>query len=283
MSVSGALLAKGRRMAIVHYTQATRGRLAIARDESERRRLVSALAWTGGPRLLMFSLVDDHAHLALVGDRLGLLVRDLRWVVRRFRPDLQLDPAHVKPVESRSHLNWLLHYMLRQPEKHELAGVHPALFSGSCFQDLVGVRLLPGFDPKRLHAELPRLSLRDFFPDVGLVADPIAAATNEQLRRAGAARIAELAAASLGVGSEFRDRNEPTVRARALVARLSLLLRFAPREVSRYLQVGVRQVQRLAHDRSEDTDAERALRRRLVLEDRALGRIESRLGAADAR
>jgi hypothetical protein len=262
------------RMAIVHFTQATSGRRAIARDEAERRRILTALARTGGSRLLLFSLVDDHLHTALSGDRLGLLARDLRWVLRRYRPDLALDPAHVKPVETRSHLTWLVAYLLRQPEKHGLAGVHPAIYGGSCLQDLVGARLLTGFSPGLLRAELPRLTQRELLPMVGLTEDRLAPASDEDLRRGGVARLVDLAAATLAVAPDFRGRDAVTVRARVLAARLSNHLEFAAREVGRLLQVTLRAVHRFANDRDEDPRAENALRLRSSLEDRALGRIE---------
>jgi REP element-mobilizing transposase RayT len=259
-------------MELVHFTQATEGRRAIAVDEDERRRLVSALARTAGARLLMFCLVDDHLHAALRGARLGLLVRDLRRLLRRRRPDLELEPAHVKPVRTRSHLTSLLDYLLRQPQKHELAGVHPALFGGSCFQDLVGVRLLAGFDTASFRAELPRVSLRDLLPRVGLAAEALEPASDDELRRAGPVRLVELAAATLGVGPALSGRPPTVVRARALSARLAARVGFTPGQLATPLGVDVRSVQRLTLDAREDHRGERALRRRLSLEKRALGR-----------
>ena len=45
-----------------HLTIAVRGRTALAREETERRRLVRDLARVGGGQLMLFSLVDDHFH-----------------------------------------------------------------------------------------------------------------------------------------------------------------------------------------------------------------------------
>lgn len=260
-------------MDMLSFTQAIDGRRAIARDEDERRRCVSELVSTAGARLLLFSLVDDHLHAVLRGDRLGYLVRDLQGVLSRVRPDLKLDDAHVKEVDGRSHLTSLVHYLLRQPDKHALAGVHPALYSGSCFQDLVGVRILEGFDLRGLRAELPRLSVKDLCPTVGLPPEPLTPASDDLLRRVGAARIADLAAATLGVAATHGPgRDRATVRARALAARLAIRLDFTPREVARVLGVVVRVVQR-ASGRAADPKAELALRRRLTLEERAHGRL----------
>jgi hypothetical protein len=269
----GAPLAPAARMAMINFTQAIDGRRTIARDEDERRRCVREIVATAGPRLLLFSLVDDHLHVVLRGDRLGYLVRDLQGVLSRVRPDLKLDDAHVKDVEGRSHLTSLVHYFLRQTDKHALAGVHPALYSGSCFQDLVGVRILQGFDLRGLRAELPRLSMRELCPTVGLSPEPLRPASDELLQRVGAARIADLAAATLGVAATHGPgRDRATVRARALAARLAIRLDFTPREVARHLGVVVRTVQG-ASNRDPDPVAERALRRRLTLEERAQGRL----------
>lgn len=258
-------------MPILHVTQATEGRRAIARDERERRQLLTELAQAAGSRLLMFCLVDDHLHAVLSGEKLGYLVRDLRRLLRRLRPDLELEPAHLKPVRSRSHLTSLLDYLLRQPHKHGLAGVHPAMFSGSCLQDLMCVRLLDGFDVSALRAELPRLGQRDLLQRVGLAVEAVVPATNDELRRAGPARLADLAAATLAVGPELHGLEPTVVRARALVARLAVLVGFTPRQVAPYLGCDVRTVQRLARAKREDARAETALRRRLTLENRVAG------------
>jgi hypothetical protein len=44
-------------------------------------------------------------------------------------------------------------YLLKQPVKHGL-DVHPALWTGSCFLDLIGARLIPGFSTAPLRAAL---------------------------------------------------------------------------------------------------------------------------------
>lgn len=126
-----------------------------------------------------------------------------------------------------------------------------------------------------LRAELPRLTQRELLPLVGLTEDRLVPASDEDLRRAGAARLVDLATATLAVAPDSRGRDAATVRARELAARLSIHLGFAAREVGRLLQVTLRAVHRFANDRDEDPRAENALRLRSSLEDRALGgRIE---------
>ena len=259
-------------MPIVHYTQAVRGRLAFARTEQERRRLVSELARVAGARLLAFGHADEHLHNVLAHDRPGLLVRDLRGVLLRLRPDLQLKSPNVEEIDTRAYLRSTLDYVLRQAAQHRLAGVHPALWTGSCFQDLIGVRLLPGFDPGGIRRELQRLQLRELYGVVGLPVEPIPQASDDALRRAGVARLADLALAALAVGPDLTTRDAWTVRARRVAARLTRRVGLALGDLAPYLGVGARALRMLAASGGDDVLAERAVRGRLTLEERIAGR-----------
>jgi hypothetical protein len=256
-------------MSISHITIPVRGRRALTRDETERRTLVRTLAATGGPRLLLFGLVDDHFHAAARTNRPGYLARDLRKVLRNRRPDLELKPSHLEPVGTRSYLRWLVDYILRQPAKHGLF-VHPALWTGSCFQDLVGARLLPGYDPRGLLEELPRFRLRQAYEIVGLSPVKLAPVDDEALRRAGAARLVELAAGVYAVGPELKGggRAREIIEARALAARAGYTAGLPTSEMARYLGLQARTIRHLAR-RSDNDRGLDALRRRLALEERA--------------
>jgi hypothetical protein len=204
-------------MSTHHMTVSTVGRLTLARSESEQRSLVRAFTRAGRERLLAFDLVDDHAHAAITGERPRMVARDLRRSLAVVRPDLKLDTPHLKLVDSRRYLRWLLTYLLVQPAKHGLEA-HPALWTGSCFQDLVGARLLTGFSVAPLRAALPRLRLRDLFNDVGLENVQLRPASDDLLRRSGAGRLADLAAGVYAVDPEFAGRSSLVVAARALAA-----------------------------------------------------------------
>lgn len=175
-------------MTIVHYTQAVRGRLAFARTEQERRQLVHELARVAGARLLAFGHADEHLHNVLAHDQPGVLVRDLRRVLRRLRPDLRLKAPNVEVIDTRAYLRSTLDDVLRQSAQHRLVGVHPALWTGSCFQDLIELRLLPGFDPGGIRRELQRLQLRELYSVVDLPVEPIPLAG---MRPAGPAVVAD--------------------------------------------------------------------------------------------
>jgi hypothetical protein len=253
-------------MSIHHVTISTVGRLALARSETERRALVRAFAWTGRERLLMFDLVDDHVHAGIRGERPRLIARDLRRALLAKRPGLRLDPPHLKLVDSRDYLRGLVTYLLTQATKHDL-GVPDATWTGSCFQDLAGVRLLRGYSMGPLRAELPRLKLRELFQDVGLEQAPLRPASDDQLRAAGATRVVDLAAGVFCVGPRLAGRSAPVVAARVLASTLGVKLGFSRAQLAPLLAATPQAVGRLAK-RALDPAALRALRLRFDLEER---------------
>lgn len=254
-------------MRLFHLTLAVCGRLVLSRGEAERRRLVREIVRLGGDRLLLFCLVDEHLHAVLGGLRIGYLGRDLRRLLLRLQPGIELARPHIQLVDSRAYLRRLVDYVLRQPAKHGLSD-HPALWTGSCFQDLAGARLLPGFDPGLLARELPRFRLREVFATVGLAPLALEPASDEELRRAGAARLVELAAGVHAVGPELIGRSREVVAARALAARVGVAAGLPATEVAHHLGLGAHAVRKLAR-RDIDPRASTDLRRRLTLEERA--------------
>ena len=254
-------------MSLFQLTLAVRGRLVFARNQAERRRIVREIARLGEGRLLLFCLVDEHLHTVLGGLRIGYLGRDLRRLLARLQPGVEVARPHVQLVDSRAYLRRLVDYVLRQPAKHGLSD-QPALWTGSCFQDLAGARLLPGFDPGLLARELPRLRLREVFATVGLTPLALQPACDEELRRAGAARLIDLAAGVHAVGPELTGRSRKVVATRALAARAAAIAGLPTSEVAHHLGLGSHAVRKLAR-RDVDPRATTALRRRLTLEERA--------------
>lgn len=252
-----------------HLTISVRGRRTLARTEAERRLAIHAVVATGRARLLLFCLVDDHLHALLRGERIGLLARDIRATLARLRKDLELKPPHLDPVTTRAHTTNVLYYLLGQPARHGLS-VHPALHGGSCFLDLVGARLLPGFDPTGIRSELPRLQLRELFRVVGLQPVPLVPATDAALLPLGVAGLARLAATVFAVDPEFGGRAATTTRARALAATTARRMGLRLCELADPLRV-TRQAASLLARRPVDPRAELALRRLATLEERARG------------
>ena len=264
-------------MKLFHLTLAVRGRLVFARNEAERRRSVREIVRLGANRLLLFCLVDEHLHTVLGGLRIGYLGRDLRRLLARLQPGVDVARPHVRLVDNRAYLGRLVDYGLRQPVKHGLSDL-PALWTNSCFQDLAGARLLPGFDPRLLACELPRLRLREVFASVGLAPLALEPACDEELRRAGAARLVDLAAGVHAVGPELTGRSREVVAVRALAARVATAAGLPASEVAHHLGLGAHAVRKLAR-RDIDPRASTALRRRLALEERASRRGSSRRDA----
>ncbi len=253
-------------MSNYHLTISVRGRSALARDVAERRALVRALARVGGRRLTLFSLVDDHFHAAIRAESPARVGEGLRRVLAAQRPDLELKRPHLEPVGSRSYLRWLVRYLITQPEHHGL-GVPSALWTGSCFQDLVGARLLGGFDVAPLRNELPRLRLGELFVHLGLGDEPFLPADDEALARVSVARLVDLAAGVHAVGPTLMGRSTLVVAARSLVVSVAAVAGHGAPIVARFLGVVPRAVRYLAR-REVDPRAVLALRRRLALEER---------------
>ena len=106
----------------------------------QRRAGVRTLVRCAGSRLALFCLADEHAHVVSAGSRAetGHLGRAVRSALSN-ASGVAIDAARIRPVESRSHAEWLArHYIVGQPEKHGLRD-DPALYSGSCFQDLAAL------------------------------------------------------------------------------------------------------------------------------------------------
>ncbi len=254
---------------VFHVTLASAGRRTLARGEDEVRCLVRAVVRPCCGRLLLFSVVDEHIHLVVLCKRPRLLARDVVRSIRRELPGVEFQPAHVTPIETRKHLERLVGYLLRQPSKHGLP-VHPALWSGSCFQDLAGVRLLPGYERSALLAELPRLRLGSLMQHVGLPASPVEPADDRTLRLAGPSALVDLAAGVLAVPCDLRGRRTDVVRARTIAVQAAAMVGLRPSVMAPFLPISERATRRLAA-LPLDGAGVHTLRRRLTLQLRAGG------------
>jgi hypothetical protein len=207
---------------------------------------------------------DDHFHQVVrcAPERAGLLaggiVRSLRSIV-----PVEVERPHVRPVENRRHLSWLVGYCVKQPEHHGI-DVDAALWSGSCFQDLVGARRLPRYRPDALKEALPRLHLHDVLAMLGLEAADLRC-TDDDVRQAGAQRVLEAAASAVAAGPALANASALSARAKALAIRVGSAAGLSRRELG--WVTGLTR-QRVAQVLRVDVDAELvvAVRRRLALE-----------------
>jgi hypothetical protein len=166
-------------------TIASDGRQVLFPSEEARRAAVRVLARVVGPAALLFRVVDDHLHVVVGWERarVGWLSRALVLGLRPLAA-APVEGARVRPVESRAHLESLVGYVLSQTSHHGLAE-HPALWTGSCFRDLVGARWLPPLAGReRLSAHLPRLPPSALQRAVGLSGRAVEPADDAALRGA---------------------------------------------------------------------------------------------------
>ncbi len=252
-----------------HLTFSTRGRVVLFADEARRRSAVRAIFAVVGDHLLLFCIVDDHVHVVVHGDRqrAGRLAQALLLSLRALgAPALQA--AHLRPVENRRHLQWLVRYCIDQPRKHGLQqhgrDQRPALWTGSCFLDLVGARHIEG---GALHIDraLPRLRLATVMEQAGLPGEPVRPADDALLGGVGPARLREAASAALAVDPALTGRSAPVVAARRVTAQLAQAAGFPVSLLATTLGLSHQAAGRLRRA-PVDPAAVRATRVRLALE-----------------
>lgn len=247
-----------------HLTLASDGRRPLFPDEASRRGALRALARIAGRELTLFNLIDEHLH-AVVDSNRRRAGRLAQAMFKALSPivAVRLEPARVRHVESRRHLEHLVRYVLMQGPHHGLPH-HPALWSGSCFQDLVGARLIEGL---RLQVGrlLPRFRLREVLAMVGLARMPIEPASNDAIFRAGVVRLAEAAATAAAVGPGLHGKSAGVMRAKKVSAQIGMAAGFSTVDLARALGVSARTVRRLSRAEASEPLA-RAIRVRLTLE-----------------
>ncbi len=209
-----------------------------------------ALSRVAGRRTVMFSVVDDHIHLLLMASE-GEHRRLGRACLLAFRSISQvpIQPPHVRPVEGRAHMTNLVKYLLLQPRKHGLA-VHPALWSGSCFTDLVGGRLLPGLELCILDAH-PRFRRRDATDALDLPWSSCQPAQPELLYQWGATSLYRAALAALALPPDQSGKGRLLTRARRAAIHLGRGVGLTNQQLAHATKLPLRSVQRHWHSPPE--------------------------------
>jgi hypothetical protein len=245
-------------------------------SEEARRRAVHTLARILGPLIVCFCIVDDHVHLVVGIDRRGsfsMVGRGVRAALGRLA-SAPLAAPHVKPIDSRSHLQNVVGYLLRQTDRHGL-DAHPATWSGSSFQDFIGARVVPGMTG-RIRELLPRFRRRDAMRIVGLN-DELVPLEQDAVRALGAPRIVRAAAAVHAAPPSLSGRPPAVVSARRTAVHLAHASGVSPGEVAWALGVTGRSLRRLRQGPVSAT-AIRATRLRLALEEMVVRAVLSKAG-----
>jgi hypothetical protein len=207
--------------------------------EAPRRAAVRALVRVGGAWIVLFSLVDEHAHVVVLCEP-----ADVRRIARSLHMSLAAHagvpvlPAHVEPVDNRGHLTTLVRYTLTQVDHHALQA-HPAVWSGACFADLVGARVLPGWRMS-LREALPRFGVADVMKCVGLEGLLPEPATDAALKEVGVHRLVAAAADAVGADPALPGRTAEVVAARRVALTLARAAGTAPRAIAEGLAVSTR-------------------------------------------
>ena len=247
-----------------HITVYSPRRKNLFPDEVGRRAAVRAIARIGGHVLLLFCVVDDHVHVVVVGS--SALVTNLRRALVLSLSKLAGEAlaSHARSVESRAHLVRLVTYLLTQPSHHGIT-VPLASYSGSCFQDLIGARIVDGFSPL-IARELPRLRGTSLYSAVGLPPTPLAPADLDVVRAAGAWRVTTAAFAALAAGPSLTGRSFLGTRARRAAAQLARHAGIARSDVAWALEVTRQRVGQLVAGPEVPAAVLRAARMQLSLE-----------------
>jgi hypothetical protein len=264
MAQHSAWLERSFVVSVWHLTFGADGRNVLFRDEASRLAAIRRLAYKAGTDIVVFCLVDEHVHVAVTGDRpkAGRLARSILLAMRPWTV-VPLDPAKIRPVANRFHLQRLVPYVLSQSVRHHLP-VHPALWSGSCFADLVGARAIESLN-LQVARVLPRFRLREALSAVGLPKAELTTPSFDEIRRLGAFRITQAAAAALCVPHPLQGRTTPTSLARAAACQVAHAAGVPRSEVSHALGITRRAIRQLVN-RPINARVLRSVYRRLGLE-----------------
>ncbi len=232
--------------------------------------MLQAFATVAPEEIVLFALVDDHAHVvvrvepAKLSDLQGSLTR-----VLNSRSAAPFSPPFARPVTTRSHLESLVSYCLNQFEHHGLAD-DPATATGSCFPDLAGARRIPDF-ALQIVAALPRFRLRDAYTAVGLDTK-LVPASDEEVRRLGPATLCEVVARTFAVGPDLSGNEAVVAQARRVAAKLARDTGLRPRDLAEALHTTGDAVARMAKRPVAEADL-KAVRLRIALEQAAATRV----------
>jgi hypothetical protein len=195
-------------------------RHALFPSEAQRREAVRAVVRVCERELVQFCIVDDHVHVVVLCDRArcGHMARGLKLALAPIAA-VPINPVRIGTIHGRNHMTEIHRYVLQQPAHHDLS-VHPALWSGSCFLDLVGARWIPGLR-LRLVDVLPRLSVTDSLACVGLRGWTPAPAESTQVRSLGSRALVDAAAAACAASPELTSRCAEVSRARRVACVLA--------------------------------------------------------------
>jgi hypothetical protein len=192
---------------------------------------------------------------------------------RRFT-DSHLEIPFKRKVRDRGHLTRLVWYHMNQPNKHDVK-CHSALWSGSCFQDWVGARYVPGLGTHFADV-LTELDEHTILGYVNLTARMVTPLRNDAVRMAGARRLVDAAASAVAANPGLDGIGEDVLNARRTAVLLAREVGISTDELKWALRVSSRTIKRVEPKEGDDRRM-KAVRIRLALENR-LGLVDPYTG-----
>ncbi len=246
---------------LFHITVLAEGARTVFPTQPERLGAVRRLAKHFGKRSLWFCVSDTHVHelIEAQAEEVPYILRNLQFVLDALS-DVRFDRPKAKPVREQGHLENCWKYVVSNREKHGLdSGL---LDPGAGFVDVIGARVLPGFERERWKLHLPRWKIGDLLGRLGLPPDASRLATPEEVRAHGAIRLARSAAAAVGF-PDLAKNIPPVVAARSAAIQLGLEAGLARADLAHAVQVVRQTTYGLGAAPAEVLDA---LKRRITLE-----------------
>ena len=249
-------------MAVWHLGFSSTKRGALYPDEAQRRRAVHALVAVAGDHLALFNIVKEHKH-ALIRKQGSIkkLGGDIKRALSAVSEEPLNDPWSER-IEGTKHKEALLRYFLRQPSHHD-ADEHDALWTGSCFLDLAGARIIDGLR-LQIWDLLPNVSRSIIYRHVGLPSvEPV---TLEEIRMLGAVRLVAAASAALAADPRLLGKGKLERRGRSLAVELARRAGIPASEMRWALALPKTSYYRALEEPVNELDM-RAVRKRLALEE----------------
>lgn len=225
------------------FTTFDRHRLFTLPEEYNRS--ILSFSRIAGKDIILFNFVDDHIHLVIKcsNRQVSVYSRSMLLSLKSITK-APLVPAKVLEVENRTHMQRLVPYILSQTCHHGLEN-HPAIWLGSCFQDIIGARKIECLHLK-LNEALPRFHINQALNAVGLSRQKINPFTNDQILNAGLGYLIESSTASVCLPSALDSKSSLATTARKLVCNLGYNAGFTSQVLAKSLNITPRAARRLA-------------------------------------
>ncbi len=257
-------------MEIWHLRFSSDGRHPLFPEETARRAAVLLIVSRAAPWLVVFGMADDHAHVVVACSR-AQAGKVSRSIVMGLRPiaGIRFEPPYIKPVEDRAHLKRLVEYCIEQPVKHGLA-VHPAVWSGSCFSDVVGARFIEE-GALCLSEALPRYRPWEAWVASGLNGAGIRPITDAQIVGMGLDALRDAASFAVCANPLMTGRTPRESQARSIVVVLGRRAGFQSRDIAVGLGVTTEAVRKLGKRTVDDRALKATLLRMAIVGNLARG------------